>query len=525
MFAVVKGKPHLPSKSFARIQKTDKLQKVMKLQSKTRGVQALMIFIIILNALHARAFSLLGPFEPWMTETNGFFPSDEDEIGGPMCISNGYRWNVPVVTYGFDPSFVNYFGTNGVAAVENAISILNKMPPASQMNATNYPVTTTRYNYSAQSQGLYDLQSETLSLLVEHLGLDSPDLGIYCLKDFWFTNDVPPYAFDGNIAGDVLQRNYDPSTDLPSDYIQNNFYSYKLVYYGSNTTPNAIVIPFGEVISSPSTVACDLQEMGTYFTGLTGDDIGGLRYLLSTNNVNYESLLPDVGAANGGTFVNGAWRPGVNKIIFLPQPADPVSGAFLPVTNLFTDTYITNGNVVQQQLERVTTQPDFLFCLSNFPSDWALFSRTGTTNWINNSALNGHSSSAGPGIIVPPVRIVFNELGQEWDSDSGLSEDSAIAGQYQRWGTFDGSTNPPITYPQSQTGAIPGNLRMILMNNMESQYNWQLSGASQAVFNFQTSTDLTDWVTLFAVTNNGTATTYINNAPSSSQRFYRISPQ
>jgi hypothetical protein len=499
----------------------------MKLRSKTRSFQALMIFIIILNAPHARAFSLLGPFEPWMTETNGFFASDEDEIGGPMCLSNGYRWNVPVVTYGFDPSFVNYFGTNGVAAVENAISILNNLPPASQMNATNYPLTTTRYNYSAQSQGLYDLQSETLSLLVEHLGLDSPDLGIYCLKDFWFTNEVPPYAFDGNIAGDVLQRNYDPSTDLSSDDIQGGLYFYQLVYYGSNTIPNAIVdaIPFDPLAGYPSTVACDLQGLGTYFTGLTGDDIGGLRYLLSTNNVNYETSLPDVCAANGGTFVNGAWRPGVDKITFMPQPVDPVSGAFLPVTNLFTDTYITNGNVVQQQLERVTTQPDFLFCLTNFPSDSALFSRTGTTNWINNSALNGHLSSAGPGIIVPPVRIVFNQLGQEWDSYPEYSEDSVLAGQNQQWGTFDGSTNPPIAYPQSQTGAIPGNLRMTLMNNMQSQYNWQLPGASQAVFNFQTSTDLTDWVTLFAVTNNGATTTYINNTPLSSQRFYQVVPQ
>ena len=32
----------------------------------------------------AFAFSLLGPFESWMTFTNGFYPSDEDEIGGPM---------------------------------------------------------------------------------------------------------------------------------------------------------------------------------------------------------------------------------------------------------------------------------------------------------------------------------------------------------------------------------------------------------------------------------------------------------
>ena len=33
---------------------------------------------------------------------------------------------------------------------------------------------------------------------------------------------------------------------------------------------------------------------GYFFNGLTRDDVGGLRYLLSTNNVNLESLLPDV---------------------------------------------------------------------------------------------------------------------------------------------------------------------------------------------------------------------------------------
>jgi len=82
-------------------------------------------------------FALLGPFAPWMQETNGVvFPGD---IGGPMNIGNGYRWNVPIVTYGFDQSFLDYFGTNGVAAVEGAFQILNDLPPASQIVLTNIP--------------------------------------------------------------------------------------------------------------------------------------------------------------------------------------------------------------------------------------------------------------------------------------------------------------------------------------------------------------------------------------------------
>ena len=86
--------------------------------------------IFITAALRVAAFSLLGPFEPWMDRTNNLrVPGD---IGGPMKIDEEHRWNTPVITYGFDQSFVNYFGSNGIAAVENAFAVLNNLPPASQ---------------------------------------------------------------------------------------------------------------------------------------------------------------------------------------------------------------------------------------------------------------------------------------------------------------------------------------------------------------------------------------------------------
>ena len=40
-------------------------------------------------------FALLGPFAPWMAETNGF--RQTGDIGGPMNHGEEYRWNVPVV--------------------------------------------------------------------------------------------------------------------------------------------------------------------------------------------------------------------------------------------------------------------------------------------------------------------------------------------------------------------------------------------------------------------------------------------
>src|SRR5471030_3108557 len=109
--------------------------------------------LLLVSAVNTKAFALLGPYEHWMQETNGLRqPAD---IGGPMDITNEYRWNVPVVTYGFDKSFLDYFGTNGVAAVKSAIQILNDLLPASGIVLTNFALSTERDNFTAQSLSVY----------------------------------------------------------------------------------------------------------------------------------------------------------------------------------------------------------------------------------------------------------------------------------------------------------------------------------------------------------------------------------
>ena len=87
-----------------------------------------------------------------------------------MWIRDGYRWNVPVVTYGFDQSFLDFFGSNGVAAVEGAIQVLNDLPPASTLVISDYSTNATGVNDQAQAQSLVDLKSAALYLIVEHLG-------------------------------------------------------------------------------------------------------------------------------------------------------------------------------------------------------------------------------------------------------------------------------------------------------------------------------------------------------------------
>jgi hypothetical protein len=192
---------------------------------------------LMASNVESEAFALLGPFQSWMQATNGL--QQPGDIGGPMDITNGYRWNVPVVTYGFDRSFLDFFGTNGVAAVEGAIQILNNLPPASQMGPTNYPINSGALNVSAEVENLYDLKSQTLSLLLEQMGLAQPTRYIFVLKQ-WnpiFLTDPDESEWPaGTIPNYIVQRNFDPQTLLPIDYVNQELYS-GIVFSGSPTTP------------------------------------------------------------------------------------------------------------------------------------------------------------------------------------------------------------------------------------------------------------------------------------------------
>jgi hypothetical protein len=234
--------------------------------------------------------------------------------------------------------------------------------------------------------------------------------------------------------------------------------------------------------------------------------------------------------------VNGAWRPGVDKITFIPQPVDSQSGAFLPTTNYFTDSYMTNGVLQQQQVARTISQPDFLFSAGDITSSPGVpfYTRTGTTNWLNNATANGNTNGAGPGVIQPQVQIVFNKLGQVLESESYFS-DETVVDQSSYWGSFDGSTNAPVVYPMPKTGTNQMTVRMWLtmgnqVNNhfvqsYQNSFNWSPTSPAGTQFAFQTSTNLINWDIIFSVTNNGSVSTYLNYSPSSKSRFYRLVPQ
>ncbi|MCX6915427.1 MAG: hypothetical protein NT167_20680 [Verrucomicrobia bacterium] len=154
--------------------------------------QPLLSVALLTSPVSGFAYSLLGPYADWMDIQKGYqLPGD---IGGPMNIGEGYRWNVPVVTYGFDRSFLDYFGSNGVVAVEGAIGILNALPPASSIILSNYPQAIWRVNYRAKATNLLDLKSATLFLLLEQMGLADPMRYAFCIRDYRLISSPTNYS-------------------------------------------------------------------------------------------------------------------------------------------------------------------------------------------------------------------------------------------------------------------------------------------------------------------------------------------
>jgi hypothetical protein len=269
-------------------------------------------------------------------------------------------------------------------------------------------------------------------------------------------------------------------------------------------------------------------HMGEFYTGLTRDDVGGLRYLLSTNNINFENLLPGVSGmgANANSTVDAAWRPGVDKITFVPQPVDPLSGNFLACTNPFTDSYFTNGVLTQQQVARVSARPDILFSVGDlgFHTSSPLVNRTGTTNWINNAGFNGNPNGAGPGVIQPGITITFDKAGRTVEHLSG-EPDEDVFDLGSAWGSF-AALDTPVIYPVAKTGSSQFTVRMwLVFDQSYRHFEWTPTSLVGAQYAFQTSTNLIDWTTSFVATNDGNVYTYVTYNPASQNRFYRLIPQ
>ncbi len=426
----------------------------------------------------ASAFSMLGPFDTWQTAELGYNPRGFD-IGGPMNLGEEYRWNVRKITYGFDASFLNYFGARGTAAVMQAVAVLNALPAMSQMssNLAEFPLQAKGNNRQAGALHLLDLKSYALAVLMEEMGLASPERYVWTLRDRRTIQDVVWYT--------VINRNFDPVTFSPSKFVNGVLYTYAVesrrlsdgtVYYEAaehSTDPKASSFAAVSAAEGDAATIGGVLYYGEYFNGLTRDDVGGLRYIYRSSNWNTEDLVPDTTLRAGGSsnpwdppgtigVTNGepagvALRKGVDKIEFVLGANAGGLGNFLTITNTYQDNYFdsTNGGWMTQSTERVLTQPDIMFTAEDLGLDDGGspigIRRTETTTWANNSALNGQAALAGPGVILPTVVIAFSKVGAFIynSEESNLDEKFGTAGFV--WGSFDGTTNAPVIYPDGVT--------------------------------------------------------------------------
>ena len=293
---------------------------------------------------------MLGPVanggDAWQVTLIGYNPLTTDTavpwltdglLAGPKNLGEGYRRNTPVMYYTFDPSFGDYFGSSGELAVEQAFDILNSLTNVDSYSAylSEFPLNSESENYTANGLGLLDLKSTTMALILEQLGLADAVRYTWALHNR-YTGAVgascTPAAYNNSVGYEysVIQRNFEyfltPLSYIStngqvgqySPYVNGELYSYNIYEncgeaLQSPPDADAIEIPLDPLHHNPP-VASGLGEdgliWGYFYTGLTRDDVAGLRWLYSSSNyfapsAGYlESPAPGsqvIGTSGGGT--------------------------------------------------------------------------------------------------------------------------------------------------------------------------------------------------------------------------------
>jgi hypothetical protein len=415
-----------------------------------------------------------------------------------MNLGEEYRWNVPTLYYSFSADFLTYFGQRGVDEIEKAIKVLNDLPAVDDINVDDYPLQSQRINHQASQLILYDLKSQALSILLNQRGITDPTRYVFTLRNRWNPANATNYF--------VIMRNFDPVTSEPTPFINGQLWTYTTILELQTGESYAVTEPvdplaLGGLINTPVTgeaVSAWLQY-GGFWTGLTRDDVGGLKYVYRSSNLNVENAPPGVssfvagtpvlsdgggaggspwsvpvvtvpGTTPGGTpgapaagtnYVNTGLRPGIPRIRMIRVDADSLLGSF-PSNNVsYVDRVITNGNTIQQTLVRPLLAPDILFDARDLQgADTAqihiiLQDGNQAGAWVNNDAVNGVAGNDGPGSIQPlgnatPVFVIsFNKVGPIFANSQPFFLSEASAARGYQWGSFDGSATPPLIYPNA----------------------------------------------------------------------------
>jgi len=248
-------------------------------------------------AQSASAFSMYGTREPYQTAALGYLGTSTYAVKN---LGEGFRWNIPELYYTYDQTFLDYFGTNGTAAGDAAFNILN----TTLTNLSSFspgldeiPLESRQLNYTASALQLFDLKSFTLQTMLGELCLADPIAYTWTLR--W--RALPSGASCPLYVYGTIQRNFDPVTFDPTAYVNSVLYTYWIQEL-CPAQDRAYTVPTPVDADAPTFAPVSrhhdlysglnsslIDYFGYYYTGLTRDDVGGMRYLLNTNNLVLEN--------------------------------------------------------------------------------------------------------------------------------------------------------------------------------------------------------------------------------------------
>jgi hypothetical protein len=243
--------------------------------------------------------------------------------------------------------------------------------------------------------------------------------------------------------------------------------------YRTNIIDEFIDLPSGAIIIVPPNVARFDFVPGQTYTNI----VATTNTIISTNVVDNGFLRPLV--ATEITFVTNViygvfpyalqdapasvLRGGLGKITFQRLTNAIVTGTNFFHTNNYSVAFMTNRfgviTTVTNEFRIVNQQPDILFRAA----DLGVVTPIGqpvlgdrSINLVSNAALNSTDPTGvgGPGNIFGPTVISYSNTGPAlFNTLPGTATEATARnfGEGFLWGSFDGSTNPPIVFPRDIT--------------------------------------------------------------------------
>jgi hypothetical protein len=169
----------------------------------------------------------------------------------------------------------------------------------------------------------------------------------------------------------------------------------------------------------------------------------------ATNHIYVAEPVLCGAAATGGTTTNvpGLYQ-GIGRIQFVKTSFDSLLGQFYqPITNTYSMELVVNHQSVHQTYQRVVTVPDFLFTAADLAPgpDTLLYENFYARTTPNYDEANVPPALAGPGTLNPQVTVTFNKVANRYQNSAG--GDELTQAPYRIYGSYDGTTNDPVVYP------------------------------------------------------------------------------